>query len=104
VKHKCADMLVDLEWSRSASEAALHAADGGEAIGAELGWRVSMAKAVCSEALRSAAQENIQIHGGIGYTWENDAQLYFRRARTDEVVFGGIGHHWDALASAAKIV
>jgi 3-oxochol-4-en-24-oyl-CoA dehydrogenase len=100
IKHKCADMLVDLEWARSASHAALEALDGSDAAAAgEAEWRASMAKAVCSEALRNAAKANVQIHGGIGFTWEDSAHLYFRRARTDEVVFGTPGQHWDRLSA-----
>jgi alkylation response protein AidB-like acyl-CoA dehydrogenase len=108
IKHKCADMLVDLEWARSASQAALQAADAdgsgdGRAAG-EAGWRASMAKAVCSEALRNAVHANVQIHGGIGFTWEDSAHLYVRRARTDEVVFGAPAQHWDRLSALAKLV
>lgn len=101
IKHRCADMLVDLEWARSASLAALQSVDG------EVGdsrWRVSMAKAVCSEALRAASHANLQIHGGIGFTWEDSAHLYLKRARTDEVIFGGPGVHWDRLAAEAKLL
>jgi alkylation response protein AidB-like acyl-CoA dehydrogenase len=101
IKHKCADMLVDLEWARSASQAALQSVNDGDG---ETGWRTSMAKAVCSEALRSAAHANVQIHGGIGFTWEDSAHLYLRRARTDEVLFGGPGQHWDRLAAEAKLI
>jgi len=101
IKHKCADMLVDLEWARSASQAALEAFDG---VVGESGWRASMAKAVCSEALRDATHANVQIHGGIGFTWEDSAHLYMRRARTDEVLFGGPAQHWDRLAAEAKIL
>jgi alkylation response protein AidB-like acyl-CoA dehydrogenase len=101
IKHKCADMLVDLEWARSASQAALEAADGG--LAGETGWRASMAKAVCSEALRDAAHANVQVHGGIGFTWEDSAHLYMRRARTDEVLFGKPAEHWDRLAAEANI-
>jgi alkylation response protein AidB-like acyl-CoA dehydrogenase len=106
IKHKCADMLVDLEWARSASQAALQAADGSDGTGAnrEAGWRASMAKAVCSEALRNAVHANVQIHGGIGFTWEDSAHLYVRRARTDEVVFGAPAQHWDRLSALAKLV
>ncbi len=102
IKHKCADMLVDLEWARSASQAALEAVEG-DAL-AESDWRASMAKAVCSEALRNAAHANVQIHGGIGFTWEDSAHLYLRRARTDEVLFGGPGQHWDRLAARKALV
>lgn len=102
VKHKCADMLVDLELARSASQAALEAFDIGPAD--ETAWRASMAKAVCSEALRNAAHANVQIHGGIGFTWEDSAHLYLRRARTDEVLFGKPSEHWDRLGATAQIV
>jgi alkylation response protein AidB-like acyl-CoA dehydrogenase len=101
VKHRCADMLVDLEFARSASQAALQSADNDDG---ELSWRASMAKAVCSEALRNASHANLQIHGGIGYTWENSAHLYLKRARTDEVLLGGTGYHWDRLATEAKLL
>lgn len=100
IKHKCADMLVDLEWARSASQAALQAFDTDDpTIAAESPWRVSMAKAVCSESLRNAVRANAQIHGGIGFTWEDSAHLYFRRARGDEVVFGTPAQHWDRLSA-----
>jgi alkylation response protein AidB-like acyl-CoA dehydrogenase len=104
VKHKCADMLVDLEWARSASQAALEAFDTDDASTAGEGaWRASMAKAVCSESLRNAAHANVQIHGGIGFTWEDSAHLYFRRARTDEVLLGSPAQHWDRLATLTKL-
>jgi alkylation response protein AidB-like acyl-CoA dehydrogenase len=102
IKHKCADMLLDLEWARSASQAALDAHDAGPAD--ESAWRTSMAKAVCSESLRNAAHANVQIHGGIGFTWEDSAHLYVRRARTDEVLFGKPAEHWERLRAEAKIV
>jgi len=104
IKHRCADMLVDLEWARSASQAALQAVEGADGTAGESGWRASMAKAVCSEALRNAAHANVQIHGGIGFTWEDSAHLYLRRARTDEVLFGAPGQHWDRLATLIKLV
>lgn len=105
IKHRCADMLVDLEWARSASQAALAAFDDTDTAAAgESGWRASMAKAVCSESLRNAVHANVQIHGGIGFTWEDSAHLYLRRARTDEVLFGAPGHHWDRLAALTGVV
>jgi alkylation response protein AidB-like acyl-CoA dehydrogenase len=104
IKHKCADMLVDLEWARSASQAALEAFDTDDpTTAAESDWRASMAKAVCSESLRNASHANVQIHGGIGFTWEDSAHLYFRRARSDEVLFGGPAHHWDRLSALTKL-
>ena len=105
IKHKCADMLVDLEWARSASQAALDAFDTDDAAAAgESQWRASMAKAVCSESLRKAVHANVQIHGGIGFTWEDSAHLYFRRARSDEVLFGAPAQHWDRLWTLTKML
>jgi 3-oxochol-4-en-24-oyl-CoA dehydrogenase len=105
IKHKCADMLVDLEWARSASQAALQALDNpGASRDSESAWRASMAKAVCSESLRNGAHANVQIHGGIGFTWEDSAHLYLRRARTDEVLFGAPGQHWDRVSAHAKLL
>ena len=104
IKHRCADMLVGLEWARSASAAALESVDDAGGMAGESDWRASMAKAVCSEALRDAAHANVQIHGGIGFTWEDSAHLYLRRARTDEVLFGGPGQHWDRLAARKKLL
>lgn len=99
IKHRCADILVDLEMARSASLAALQSVDDGDS-----GWRANMAKAVCSEALRAASHANVQIHGGIGFTWEDAAGLYVKRARTDEVLFGLPSEHWDRLAAEAKLL
>jgi alkylation response protein AidB-like acyl-CoA dehydrogenase len=99
-------MLVDLEWARSASQAALQALDDpkGAGVADESDWRACMAKAVCSEAFRNMVHANIQVHGGIGFTWEDSAHLYFRRARTDEVVLGAPAQHWDRLSTLTKIL
>ncbi|MET7689019.1 acyl-CoA dehydrogenase family protein [Streptomyces sp. NPDC005483] len=86
VKHKCADMLVQTELAEAASrEAALLAAEG------SAGFPVAsaVAHASCSKAYMFAAMENIQIHGGIGFTWEHPAHLYFRRAKSSQLLFGG---------------
>lgn len=100
VKHRCANMLVELEMARSASMAAVRSVDDNDS---EAGWRVSMAKAICSDALRESAHANLQIHGGIGFTWEHSAGLFVKRARTDEVLFGRTGEHWDRLAAGAAL-
>lgn len=100
IKHRCADVLTNLEWSRSASLAALQAVDQDND---ESSWLTSLAKAVCSEGLRDAAHANVQIHGGIGFTWEDAAHLYLKRARTDEVLFGLPSMHWDRVAMDAKL-
>src|SRR5437763_1363231 len=77
IKHKCADMLLEVESAKSAAYYAAWAiADDTD----EVPVVVSLAKAYCSDAFASAATETIQIHGGIGFTWEHDAHLYYRRA------------------------
>jgi alkylation response protein AidB-like acyl-CoA dehydrogenase len=96
IKHKCADMLVEVEFARSAAyHAAFRAAeqDHADAMAA-----AHMAKAYCSEAYFHAAAENIQIHGGMGFTWEHSAHLYFKRAKASAVLFGDSIHHRQELA------
>ena len=95
IKHKCADMLLEVESARSAAYyAAWAAADGSD----ELPLLASLAKAYCSDAFANAATENIQIHGGIGFTWEHDAHLYYRRAKSTEQFLGSPSEHRDLLA------
>ncbi|HWB67052.1 MAG TPA: acyl-CoA dehydrogenase family protein [Mycobacteriales bacterium] len=95
IKHKCADMLLDVESARSA---AYYAAWTAQDRPAELAMVASLAKAYCSEAYVRTAAENIQVHGGIGFTWEHDAHLYYRRARSSEAMFSTPNDHWDAVA------
>jgi alkylation response protein AidB-like acyl-CoA dehydrogenase len=94
IKHKCADMLLDVESARSAAYfAAWAAADSSP----ELPAVASLAKAYCSEAFFRTAGQNIQIHGGIGFTWEHDAHLYFKRAKSAELLFGDPVYHREQL-------
>ncbi len=86
VKHLCADMHVAMELSRSAVRYAAWAAD--EAPD-ELPVASALARAACSEAFFQVAADTIQVHGGIGFTWEHDAHLYYRRAKATELLFGG---------------
>lgn len=84
IKHLCADLLVDVESAYSAAyHAAWALADDEPATGS-----VALAAAFCAETFVRAADDNIQIHGGIGFTWEHPAHLYLRRARTDAQLFG----------------
>jgi alkylation response protein AidB-like acyl-CoA dehydrogenase len=99
IKHALANTLVDLEWARSAAQAALE--ELGTNTAEDLTWRASMAKAVCSQALRDAAHTGVQIHGGIGFSWEGPVHRFLRRARTDEVLFGVPAHYWTRLAFEA---
>lgn len=95
IKHKCANMLMEVEMARSAAYyAGWAAAEDPE----ELPLAASLAKAYCSDAYFHAAAENIQIHGGIGFTWEHDAHLYFRRAKSSEIYLGDATYHRELVA------
>jgi alkylation response protein AidB-like acyl-CoA dehydrogenase len=100
IKHKCVDMLVGIESAKSAAYYAGWAASEGND---ELPIVAPLAKSYCSEVYFSAAAENIQIHGGIGFTWEHDAHLYFKRAKSSELLFGDAVHHRAMLADAIGI-
>jgi len=100
IKHKCADMLLAVESARSAAYYAGWAAaeDNGE-----LPVMACLAKAYCSEAYFKAAADNIQIHGGIGFTWEHPAHLYFKRAKSSELILGDPVYHRELLAQRVGI-
>jgi alkylation response protein AidB-like acyl-CoA dehydrogenase len=100
IKHKCANILTDVEMARSAAYyAAWAAAESAD----ELPVASSIAKAECSDVVFRAAADNIQIHGGVGFTWEHDAHLYLRRAKTSEVYLGDADHHCELLAEMLGI-
>jgi alkylation response protein AidB-like acyl-CoA dehydrogenase len=100
IKHKCADMLLEVE---SAKSAAYYAGWCAAEMNDELPSVASLAKAYCSEAYFHAAAENIQIHGGIGFTWEHPAHLYFKRAKSSELLFGDPTYHRELLAQRIGI-
>lgn len=100
IKHKCADMLLEVE---SAKSAAYYAAWCAAELNDELPVVASLAKSYCSEAYFHAAAENIQIHGGIGFTWEHPAHLYFKRAKSSELLFGDPTYHRELLAQRIGI-
>ena len=85
IKHRCADLLAEVESLRSAVAYAAAAVAAGSA---EVPVLASLIKAYASEVYFHAAAENIQIHGGIGFTWEHDAHLYFKRAKASELFLG----------------
>lgn len=95
IQHKCADMLLLIESARSAVYAAACAASEDAD---ELPLLASIAKAYTSDALKQVAGEGIQIHGGMGYTWESDMHLYFKRAKADEFMFGDATYHRERVA------
>ena len=100
IKHKCADMLLEVE---SAKSAAYYAGWCAAEMNDELPSTASLAKAYCSEAYFHSAAENIQIHGGIGFTWEHPAHLYFKRAKSSELLFGDPTYHRELLAQRIGI-
>jgi alkylation response protein AidB-like acyl-CoA dehydrogenase len=100
IKHKCADMLLDVE---SAKSAAYYAAWAAQEQNEELAVAASLAKSFCSEAYFHCAAENIQIHGGIGFTWEHHAHLYFKRAKSSELFLGDPAYHRELLAQRLGI-
>ncbi|MFF3567507.1 acyl-CoA dehydrogenase family protein [Nocardia jiangxiensis] len=100
IKHKCADLLLELEAARSAT---YHAAAVAAGDRSELPVAAALAAACGSAAFTRAAKENIQIHGGIGYTWEHDAHLYLKRAKSAEQLFGGPALHRSRLADLTGI-
>ncbi|TML62804.1 MAG: acyl-CoA dehydrogenase [Actinobacteria bacterium] len=100
IKHKCADMLLEVE---SAKSAAYYAGWAAAELNDELPVVASLAKAYCSDAYFHAAAENIQIHGGIGFTWEHDAHLYFKRAKSSELLLGDPTYHRELLAQRIGI-
>jgi alkylation response protein AidB-like acyl-CoA dehydrogenase len=100
VKHRAADMLVDVENSKSITYYAAWAMDEGVPEGP---LAVSMAKAYVSDAYRRVAGAGIQLHGGIGFTWEHDLHLYFKRAKGSEFTFGDATWHRERVAQLVNL-
>ena len=95
IKHKAANMMVELESARSAAYYAACVADEG---GEELPSVASLAKAYCSDTYFQCAADCLQIHGGVGFTWEYDVHLYFKRARASEQLLGAPSWHRERVA------
>ena len=94
IKHKLADMLLDVELAKSA---AYYAAQAAAVDDPEWPALASLAKAAASETYLHTAAECIQIHGGIGFTWDNDTHLWFKRAKSSEVFLGQPSYHRELL-------
>jgi alkylation response protein AidB-like acyl-CoA dehydrogenase len=94
IKHRCADMAVRAEVARSAVTYAAIAVRDGES---DAEFQVHVAKTLATGAALSNTTDNVQNHGGMGYTWESDAHLYLKRARILEHTFGSRTAHLDAL-------
>jgi alkylation response protein AidB-like acyl-CoA dehydrogenase len=110
IKHKCANMLLQVESAKSAAYYARGIVNA--TVKSEVGtlqpdddfWlSVSLAKAVCTDAFAHCAAENMQIHGGVGFTWEHPAHLYFKRAKANELMFGDPIFHRAAIAELLSI-
>ena len=100
VSHKLADMLVLSESGRSATYYAAWAVD---ADASDRSLASSMAKAYVSDAYRKVAGDGIQVHGGIGFTWEHDMHLYFKRAKSSEVTLGDATYHRELVAQSLDL-
>jgi alkylation response protein AidB-like acyl-CoA dehydrogenase len=98
VQHKCAEVLLELESARSAAYWSWWVAAQDDVEPGLLAEAASVAKATCADALSRAAAESVQIHGGMGFTWESDCHLFFRRARSTEWLFGDPTWHRARLA------
>jgi len=96
IKHRCADLLLEVESLRSAVQ---YAAAAVAENSAEVPMVASLVKAYASDVYFHVAAENIQIHGGIGFTWEHDAHLYFKRAKASELFLGDASYHREHLAT-----
>ncbi len=96
IKHKCADMHSGLEYARSLMEWAAEATKDGSA---DTQIAVSMAKSYCGDVYKAVCGEGIQLHGGIGFTWDHDMHLYFKRSRSADSAFGDANHHRGLIAN-----
>ncbi len=96
VQHQCADMVLLTESARSATYYAAWALTENDPSAP---LATSVAKAYCSDAFREVGNRGIQVHGGIGFTWEHDLHLYYRRAKSSETLFGDATFHRERIAS-----
>ena len=99
IKHRCADLLLEVELATSAAR---YAAAAVAAEDPELPALASLAKAVASDCYMQTARECIQIHGGIGFTWDHDTQLWFKRAKSSEVMLGDACAHRERYLALAE--
>jgi alkylation response protein AidB-like acyl-CoA dehydrogenase len=101
IKHRLADLWVQVTQARAAARNAAGWLAAGS--GPETALAVALAKAACSDAALKAAQETIQLHGGIGFTWEHPAHLYLKRAKADSIALGTADAHRASLAVLADL-
>jgi alkylation response protein AidB-like acyl-CoA dehydrogenase len=101
VKHRLADMMVQIEAAKSA---VYYAAVTADEQSEELPEAAALVKAYCSDAFSNCAGNAIQLHGGIGFTWEHDAHLYFKRARSSSTLLGDAAYHREQIAQRLNLV
>ena len=109
IKHRLADLLLEVELARSAAYQAIETLAGCTDLQRltirqrrQLTEHASLAKAAVCETYLQAALETIQLHGGIGFTWENDTHLWFKRAKSSEVLFGTPAEHRERMLIAVE--
>jgi alkylation response protein AidB-like acyl-CoA dehydrogenase len=100
VQHKCANMMIDVEGAKSAAYYAAWAVSNGVP---EAPVAAAVAKAAASDAFRRVSAEGIQVHGGIGFTWDHDLHLYFKRAKSSEVMLGDASFNRELIATGINL-
>jgi alkylation response protein AidB-like acyl-CoA dehydrogenase len=100
VQHKCANMMIDVEGAKSAVYYAAWAVSNGIA---EAQLAAALAKAAASDAYRRVSADGIQVHGGVGFTWDHDLHLYFKRAKSSEFTFGDASYNRELVAQGINL-
>jgi alkylation response protein AidB-like acyl-CoA dehydrogenase len=100
LKHRLADLWVSITQARAAARYAAACLAGGDD---DTPVAVALAKSACGDVAVHAAEECVQMHGGIGFTWEHPAHLYLKRAKADSIGFGTSDQHRATLASLANL-
>jgi len=100
VQHKCANMMIDVEGAKSAAYYASWAVSNEVPEGA---LAAALAKAAASDAFRRVSADGIQVHGGIGFTWDHDMHLYFKRAKSSEFTFGDATWNRELVAQGINL-
>jgi alkylation response protein AidB-like acyl-CoA dehydrogenase len=100
VQHKCANMMIDIEGAKSAVYYAAWAVSSGVA---EAPLAAALCKAAASDAYRRVSADGIQVHGGIGFTWDHDLHLYFKRAKSSEFTFGDATYNRELVAQGINL-
>jgi alkylation response protein AidB-like acyl-CoA dehydrogenase len=100
VQHKCANMMIDVEGAKSAAYYASWAVSNEVA---EAPLAAALAKAAASDAFRRVSADGIQLHGGIGFTWDHDMHLYFKRAKSSEFTFGDANWNRELVAQGINL-